>query len=149
MISKKDFRKINDWLWEIPKSFRSDMRVPARIYASEKIWEEIESRALEQLINTTTLSGIVKYAIGMPDIHSGFGPPIGGVGAMRLSDGVISPSFVGYDENCSCRLLLSDYQEKEISPYLDKLATEIQKEVPSGLGKGRAINLVLSKLIKF
>jgi len=111
MINKKNLIKINDYLWEIPKSFRTDMRVPARIYASEKIWEKIESGALEQLVNTTTLPGIVKYAIGMPDVHSGFGPPIGGVGAMKLPEGVISPGFVGYDENCTSpdsRILLKN-----------------------------------------
>ena len=101
MISKKDFRKINDWLWEIPKSFRPDMRVPARIYASGKLLEETEEEALIQLVNTTTMPGIVKYAIAMPDIHSGYGPCIGGVGAMKLPEGVISPGFVGYDENCT------------------------------------------------
>jgi len=100
MINKENFKKINNWLREIPKSFRDDMRVPARIYVSDKMWEHIEEGALEQLVNSTTLPGIVKYAIAMPDIHQGYGPPIGGVGAMKLPDGVISPGFVGYDENC-------------------------------------------------
>jgi len=148
MISKKDFIKINDYLWEIPKSFRPDMRVPARIYASEKLLRETEDEALIQLVNTTTMPGIVKYAIAMPDIHSGYGPPIGGVGAMKYPDGVISPGFVGYDENCGCRLLLSDYKEEEIKRYLDELATEIQKEVPSGLGRGRAIRLSIEQINK-
>jgi len=148
MVSKKDFKKINDYLWEIPQSFRSDMRVPARIYASEKILKEVEDEALIQLVNTTTLPGIVKYAIAMPDIHSGYGPPIGGVGAIKLPEGVISPGFVGYDENCGVRLLLSEYSEKEIRPYLDKLATEIQKEVPSGLGRGRTVKLSIEQINK-
>ena len=148
MISKKDFVKINDYLWEIPKSFRPDMLVPARIYASDKLLQETEDEALIQLVNTTTMPGIVKYAIAMPDIHSGYGPPIGGVGAMKLPEGVISPGFVGYDENCGVRLLLSAYTEKEIRPYLDKLATEIQKGVPSGLGKGRAIKLSIDQINK-
>jgi len=100
VLSKKDLRKVSDWLWEIPKDFREEMRVPARIYASEKMLKETEDEALIQLVNTTTLPGIVKYAIAMPDIHSGYGPPIGEVGAMRYPDGVISPGFVGYDENC-------------------------------------------------
>src|SRR3989338_2369845 len=119
-MDKKDLQKISDWLWEIPKSFRPDMRVPARIYASEKLLQETEDEALIQLVNITTMPGIVKYAIAMPDIHSGYGPPIGGVGAMKLPDGVISPGFVGYDENCGCRLLLSEYSENEIKPYLEK-----------------------------
>ena len=147
-MTKNDFIKINDYLWEIPESFRQDMRVPARIYASEKLLRETEDEALIQLVNTTTMPGIVKYAIAMPDIHSGYGPPIGGVGAMKLPEGVISPGFVGYDENCGCRLLLSEYSEKEIRPYLDKLATEIQKEVPSGLGRGRQIKLSIKQIDK-
>ncbi len=148
MISKSDFKKISDWLWEIPKSFREDMRVPARIYASEKILQAIEDEALIQLVNTTTLPGIMKYAIAMPDIHSGYGPPIGGVGAIKLPEGVISPGFVGYDENCGVRLLLSEYTEKELRPYLEKLTTEIQKEVPSGLGRGRKIKLSIGQIDK-
>ena len=147
-MRKENFIKINDWLWEIPKSFREDMKVPARIYASEKLLRETEDEAITQLVNTTTMPGIVKYAIAMPDIHSGYGPPIGGVGAMKLSEGVISPGFVGYDENCGCRLLLSDYQEEEIKSYLKKLAIEIQKEVPSGLGRGRAIKLSIGQIDK-
>ena len=147
-MRKEDFKKISDWLWEIPKNFRDDMRVPARIYASEKLLQEIENEALIQLVNITTMPGIVKYAIGMPDIHSGYGPPIGGAGAMKLPEGVISPGFVGYDENCGCRLLLSDYQEKDIKPYLERLATEIQKEVPSGLGKGRQVKLSVEQIDK-
>ncbi len=143
---KEKFTKISDYLWEIPKSFREDMRVPARIYASKKLIEETEEEALLQLVNTTTMPGIVKYAIAMPDIHSGYGPPIGGVGAMKLQEGAISPGFIGFDENCGVRLLMSDYSEKEIRPYLDKLADEIQKEVPSGLGKGRAIKLSIEQI---
>ena len=145
---RENFKKINEYLWEIPQSFRSDMRVPARIYISEGMLQEVEDEALIQLVNTTTMPGIVKYAIAMPDIHSGYGPPIGGVGAMKLPEGVISPGFVGYDENCGVRLLKSDYTEKEIRPYLDKLATEIQKGVPSGLGKGRAIKLSIDQINK-
>lgn len=145
---KENIIKINDWLWEIPKNFRKDMRVPARIYASKEILQETEEGALFQLVNTTTMPGIVKYAIAMPDIHSGYGPPIGGVGAMELPKGVISPGFVGYDENCGCRLLLSDYQEKDIKSFLENLATEIQKEVPSGLGRGRKIKLSITQINK-
>ena len=74
------------------------------------------------MINTTTMPGIVKYGLAMPDIHSGYGPPIGGVGAMLLPDGVISPGFVGYDENCGIRLLKSELEEDEIQPYLESLA---------------------------
>ncbi len=147
MISKKDFIKINDYLWEIPKFFRSDMRVPARIYVSERMLEDcFRDESITQLINTTTLPGVVKYAIAMPDVHEGYGMPIGGVVATRYPEGAISPGGVGMDENCGVRLLKSEYNEKEIKPYLDKLATEIQKEVPSGLGKGRQIKLSIKEI---
>jgi len=148
-MKKEDFIKINSWLWEIPKSFRADMRVPVRVYTSEKMLEDIlKDKSLNQLINTTTLPGIVKYAIAMPDCHEGYGAAIGNVGAMKLPDGVISPGFVGYDENCGVRLLKSEYLEKEIRPYLDKLATEMQRGVPSGLGKGRQVKLSIEQINK-
>ncbi len=101
MITKKDFVKIHDYLWEIPKTFRADMRVPARIYADEKMLEvALKDRSVEQLVNTATLPGIVGYALAMPDIHQGYGFSIGGVAATRYPEGVISPGGVGYDINC-------------------------------------------------
>ena len=148
MLSKKDFIKINDYLWEIPKSFRPDMRVPARIYVSEKMLEDVESEALNQLINVASLPGIVKHSLAMPDIHTGYGFVIGGVAATKYPDGAISPGGIGFDQNCGVRLLKSEYTEKEISPYLEKLATEIQKEVPSGLGRGRQIKLSIEEINK-
>jgi len=149
MISKKDFIKINDYLWEIPKSFRSDMRVPARAYVAEKMLEEsFKDRSLEQLVNIATLPGIQKYALAMPDMHEGYASPIGGVAAIRISDGIISPGMCGYDINCGMKLLKSEHSVVEIKPYLDRLATEIQKEVPSGLGQGRQIKLSIEQIDK-
>jgi len=149
MISKQDFKKINDWLWEIPKSFRSDMRVPARIYSSEKMFQDIfRDESISQLINGTTLPGIVNYAIAMPDIHEGYSVPIGFVGAIRTSDGVISPGACGFDINCGMRLLKSEYKAEELSPFVEKLAEEIQKQVPSGLGQGRKIKLSIGQIDK-
>jgi tRNA-splicing ligase RtcB len=149
MISKNDFKKLTPWLWEIPQSFRSDMRVPARVYTSEKMLGEIfRDQSMPQLINGTTLPGIVKYGIAMPDMHEGYSVPIGFVGATRALDGVISPGACGFDINCGMRLLKSEHNEKEIKPYLEKLAEEIQKEVPSGLGKGRQVKLSLERIDK-
>ncbi|MCP6718404.1 MAG: RtcB family protein [Patescibacteria group bacterium] len=122
------------------------MRVPARIYTSERMLETIEPGALEQVINVSTLPGIVKYSLAMPDIHTGYGFVIGGVAATKLTDGVISPGGVGYDINCGMRVLKSEFNEKEIKPYIDKLATEIQKQVPSGLGKGRKVKLDINSI---
>lgn len=143
---KEKFIKINDWLWEIPKSFRKDMRVPARIYASKKMLEEIEEDAINQVVNVAILPGIVKYSLAMPDIHSGYGFAIGGVAATKYPDGVISPGGVGYDISCGVRLLKSELTQSELQPYLEKLASEIQKEVPSGLGRGRQIKLDIPTL---
>jgi len=149
MISKKDFKKISDWLWEIPKSFRSDMRVPARIYVSEKMLEEIfRDESIPQLINGCTLPGIMKYGIVMPDCHEGYSVPIGFVGAIRTSDGIISPGATGFDINCGMKLLKSEYSGKEIKPHFEDLATEIQKEVPSGLGRGRQVKLSVEQIDK-
>ena len=147
MISQNDFRKINDWLWEIPKSFRADMRAPARAYVSEKMLQEsFKDRSLEQLVNLTTLPGIQRYAMVMPDMHEGYGSPIGGVVAVDTTTGVISPGVCGYDINCGVRLLTSNIPEKEVRPFLDKLATEIQRGVPSGLGQGRKMKLDIASL---
>lgn len=140
-MKKEDFVKINDWLWEIPQSFREDMKVPARIFASGKILERVEPDAINQVINVAALPGIVKYSLAMPDLHTGYGFVIGGVAATKLPDGIISPGGIGYDQNCGVRLLKSEYTEAEIKPYLEKLATGIQKEVPSGLGQGGQIKL--------
>ncbi len=148
-MKKEDFIKINDWLWEIPKNFRSDMRVSARIYVSEKMIKNVfKDRSLEQLVNVATLPGIVNHSLAMPDMHEGYGFPIGGVAAMRMADGVISPGGVGYDINCGMKLLRSDYFEKDIRPYLEDLAIEMQREVPSGLGRGGQIRLDISSVNK-
>ena len=138
MITKEDFTKISDYIWEVPKKYREDMRVPARVYVTESMLEDIlDEKAIEQLINIATLPGIEKYALAMPDIHQGYGFPIGGVAAFRTSDGIISPGGVGYDINCGVRLLTSSYSAKELGQeLLVKLANQIQRDVPSGVGRG-------------
>lgn len=139
-MQKVDFKKISDCLWEMPQNFRRDMRVPARVYVTEKMLEQsFKDSSLEQLVNLTTLPGIQKYSIGMPDLHEGYGSPIGGVAAFDTESGIISPGIVGYDQNCGMRLMTSQLTADEIAPRLDAVATEIQKEVPSGLGRGRQL----------
>lgn len=101
MVARKDLRQINPYLYEIARDFRSDMRFPARIYADEAILQAaLRDQSIDQLVNTSTLPGIVQYALAMPDIHQGYGFSIGGVVATRADDGVISPGGVGYDINC-------------------------------------------------
>jgi tRNA-splicing ligase RtcB len=141
-FKKSDFQKISDFLWEIPQRFRSDMRSPARVYADENLLEDIfRDRSLEQLVNLTTLPGIKKYALAMPDCHEGYGSPIGGVAAIDAASGVISPGVCGYDINCGMKLLGSEILADEIKNNLGKLADEIYREVPSGLGVGRQMKL--------
>src|SRR5919201_4618942 len=101
MITKDHLHQVSEFVWEISPAFRADMRVPARLYADATLLEDaLEDKSVEQLVNTATLPGIVKYAIAMPDIHQGYGAPVGGVFATEVPDGVISPGAVGYDINC-------------------------------------------------
>ncbi len=142
MLSRSDLHKITDYLWEIPKSHRADMRVPARVYASEKMLEEIfRDRSLEQLVNVTTLPGIEKYALAMPDMHEGYGFPVGGVAAFDAAEGIISPGGIGFDINCGVRLLRSERTQKDIAPELENLAHALYREIPSGVGKGGRLDL--------
>jgi tRNA-splicing ligase RtcB len=146
-MNKKDFKRINDYLWEVPRGFRDDMRVPARLYASDKLLEEAtRDQSLDQLVNTATLPGIVQYALAMPDIHQGYGFPIGGVVATELPHGVISPGGVGYDINCGVRLLGSRMAREEIEPYIDDVATALYHNCPSGVGKKGHLRLSRNEL---
>lgn len=137
-IQKKDLIKINDYTYEIPTTYRSDMIVPARVYVNEAMMEDLfADRALWQLVNMTTLPAIQRYAFGMPDIHQGYGFPIGGVLASALGEnGVISPGGIGYDINCGVRLLTVNMSAQDLKPYLAALATRIFEKVPSGVGRG-------------
>ncbi len=147
MLTKKDLRQVEENLWEIPVSLRSDMRVPARLYADDDLVERaLTDRSVEQLINTTTLPGILKYAIAMPDIHQGYGFPIGGVIATRVPDGAISPGGVGYDINCGVRLLASPLTADEIRPFLPDLASALYRNCPSGTGACSDLKLTAGQL---
>ena len=147
MIQKHDFKQLDRYLFEVPVGFRKDMRVPARFYADQVLLKGIiTDNSLQQLINTATLPGIVKYALAMPDIHQGYGFPIGGVVATELPDGVISPGGVGYDINCGVRLLATQFDLEELGPHLDTLATILYANCPSGVGKGGNIKLKTGEL---
>ena len=142
MVNLRDIIRIDRYLWEIPTSFRPDMRVPARVYADEAlVAQAMGDRSLEQLVNTATLPGVVAHVLAMPDMHQGYGFPIGGVVATGLPDGVISPGGVGYDINCGVRLLASRLEFGEVEPHLDALATALQAHCPSGVGQGGRVRL--------
>lgn len=149
MQEKKDFKKIKDFLWEIPKTYRAGMRVPVRVYASEKILNDIlKDRSIQQLINGATLPGIIKYTIAMPDCHEGYSVPIGFVGATDSLSGVISPGACGFDINCGVRLLKSECRYQEVKDYLERLINEIEKNIPSGLGNSRKVKLNINNVNK-
>jgi tRNA-splicing ligase RtcB (3'-phosphate/5'-hydroxy nucleic acid ligase) len=102
----RGFRQVDEVVWELPAGARADMRVPARVFADRELIGQIAAdRSLEQLQNVATLPGICGAALAMPDIHQGYGFPVGGVAATELPDGVVSPGGVGYDINCGVRLL--------------------------------------------
>jgi len=149
-ITRQDLIQISEFLYEIPKSFRPDMRVPAQVYMNEEMMDAIMGdRSLEQLVNISTLPGIQKYALAMPDIHQGYGFPIGGVAATAIDEGgVISPGGIGYDINCGVRLLSTNMKEQELRPYMQKLATAFFHAVPSGVGRGGKLKLSFNELDK-
>lgn len=135
MLSRDNFVQVEELVWEIPPTFRDDMRVPARLYADEELLNTaLSDNSITQLINTSTLPGIIQYAVAMPDIHQGYGFPIGGVVATRLPQGVISPGGVGYDINCGVRLLVSQATVEEIHPFLEEIASALYANCPSGVG---------------
>lgn len=149
-ITLGDLIKLNNVLFEVPTTYRSDMRVPAHIFVNQLMLEDIlEDKSIQQAVNVSTLPGIKKYALAMPDIHQGYGFPIGGVAALAIDQGgVISPGGIGYDINCGVRLVAADITADDIKPFLDSLATELFHVVPSGVGRGGKIKLSDSELNK-
>jgi len=136
---KTDFRQVGQYIWELSQDFRDDMRVPVRLFGDSELFDAaFGDRTVRQLTNTATLPGIVQFAMGMPDFHQGYGFPIGGVAAMRMDDGVISPGGVGFDINCGVRLLGTHLEREEIAPHVENLTAALYRACPSGVGgKGR------------
>jgi len=133
-----ELRKIQNYLWEIPR--QGGMLVPGRIYASARMMKDLrEDPALTQVANVACLPGIVGYSLAMPDIHWGYGFPIGGVAAMDARAGVISPGGVGYDINCGVRLARTHLQYKDVAPKADRLADALFQAIPAGVGSEGAI----------
>jgi tRNA-splicing ligase RtcB (3'-phosphate/5'-hydroxy nucleic acid ligase) len=132
----RQLHRLEENLWEIPADARPDMRVPARVFADEELLEAIlHDRSLEQLQNVATLPGIVEAALAMPDIHQGYGFPVGGVAATSVPDGVVSPGGVGYDINCGVRLLALPIEESELGTRREPLVHELSRAIPAGTGK--------------
>ncbi|MFC1936139.1 RtcB family protein [Chloroflexota bacterium] len=147
MVAIQDLKKINDYEWEIPKSFRKDMRVPVRVFATRWLLERaMKDKSLQQAVNAATLPGLVGHVLVMPDMHQGYGFPIGGVAATRYPQGVISPGAIGYDINCGVRLLSTSIDVGEAEPWLEDLAMALNRYCPSGVGVKGHLRLSASEL---
>ena len=127
-------RPAGDCVWEIAPSGKAGMRVPARIYASEALFGQMDDGVFEQVTNVACLPGIVRAALCMPDGHWGYGFPIGGVAAFDAEDGVISPGGIGFDINCGMRLIRTGLSEGEVRPRITELIGALFEAVPSGVG---------------
>src|SRR6516165_9760115 len=140
-----EVRKLTDFLWELPQS--GGMRVPARFYATETMLPQIfADNAPQQAANVAHLPGIVKASLAMPDIHWGYGFPIGGVAAFDLESGVISPGGVGYDINCGVRLMASRLTRDDVVPQMRELVNQLFRDVPTGVGAAGALTVTQDEL---
>lgn len=133
--------RISDVVWEISPSYKEGMLVPARIYATTSLFDRLEPAVFDQLTNVATLRGIQKYAYCMPDGHSGYGFPIGGVAAMDSHSGVISPGGIGFDINCGMRLITTSLTLEEVQPRLEMLVDRLFERVPAGVGSSGLLKL--------
>ena len=140
-------RKINDFIFQIEKDTSKGMRVPVTIYATDNLISKmVTDRTIDQAANVSTLPGVRKHVVVLPDGHEGYGFPVGGVAALDLEEGVISPGGVGYDINCGVRLLATSLIEKDIQPKIKDLVNELFRSIPSGLGSHGALKLTESNL---
>jgi tRNA-splicing ligase RtcB len=141
-----ELREVEPLLWEVAE-MRPDMRVPARVFADAELIGAIRrDDSLVQLQNVATLPHIARSALAMPDIHSGYGFPVGAVAAMELPDGVVSPGGVGYDINCGVRLLVLPVAARELGRRKERLVHEISRRVPTGAGRGGGLPLRAGEL---
>ena len=125
--------RIDEYRWRIPKT--GLMRVPGMIFSNDLLLKEVhQGQSLMQVANVATLPGILLHSLAMPDIHWGYGFPIGGVAAFSMEEGVVSPGGVGYDINCGCRLMTTSLTASEIRPSIKGLVAALFKDVPSGVG---------------
>jgi tRNA-splicing ligase RtcB len=127
-------KKITPFKWELGKDYKKGMRVPAYFYLNRKLVEILEKDAIEQAANVATLPGIQLASLVMPDVHVGYGFPIGGVAAFDIEEGIVSPGGVGFDINCGVRLLRSSLREEDVRPRIKELIDELFRAVPSGVG---------------
>ncbi len=144
---KIPLKKIDHVRWELPTSYKKGMKVPGYIYGDSYVVKTLESeQAYEQVANVACLPGIIKYSFAMPEIHWGYGFPIGGVAAFDLKEGIVSPGGVGYDISCGVRLMVSEIDLEEIEPVLDKVTSLLFKNIPCGVGSSGRLKLKTAQL---
>jgi tRNA-splicing ligase RtcB len=135
-------QRVSEAVWELPTSYKAGMRVPARIYGTEKLVQTMDDAVYDQITNVATLPGITQYALCMPDGHSGYGFPIGGVAAMDVHQGgVISPGGIGFDINCGMRLVVTNLTYEDVKPHLQTLVDRLFERVPAGVGSTGFVKL--------
>jgi len=129
-------RAVGPFEWEVPVGEVGGMRVPGRVFADEELLAKaLDDRALEQVANVATLPGVVRASYAMPDIHWGYGFPVGGVAATDVdADGVVSPGGVGFDICCGVRLLRSDLTRADVRDSLGELTARLGERIPRGVG---------------
>ncbi len=146
-VNFTNFERIEKYLWKLPKESFKEMKVPVLVYASEAILKDsLKDNSLKQLINIASINSLYKYVLAMPDIHEGYGFPIGGVAAIEAKTGGILPGGVGFDINCGVRLLKTPYKKEHILNFQKPLLRELFKQIPSGLGKGRKLKFNIKEI---
>jgi tRNA-splicing ligase RtcB len=141
-------RQVSEVVWEIDPSYKEGMKVPARIYATDVLIRDMDQQVVDQITNVATLPGLIRYAYCMPDGHSGYGFPIGGVAAMDVDHGVISPGGIGFDINCGMRLVRTNLTVDEVQPKLKVLVDLLYQRVPAGVGSSGFVKLTSQEFKK-
>lgn len=145
-MQREDLVPVGPFVYEIPASYRADMRAPARVYADEELLQAmLPGETMVQLSNVATLPGVTGCVYGMPDMHEGYGFPVGGVAATRMPDGVVSPGGVGFDINCGVRLLATPLMRKDLRDS-ETLVHELSRSIPSGTGREGMLHLTDDEL---
>jgi|SRR5258706_468586 len=146
-LEKIPLERVDTYRWRIPQRYNEEMRVPGLVYADDELIGQIlEDNALHQVANVATLPGIVGSSLAMPDIHWGYGFPVGGVAATHADYGVVSPGGIGFDINCGVRLLATDLLRDQVRGKVDKLADELYNNLPSGVGGAGMRQLTISEM---
>ena len=141
MTIKDEIKKIKDNVYEVPGSYNKKMRASGRLYVDDESFDALEEGAVQQIANVACLPGVFRYSIAMPDIHFGYGFPIGGVAAFNMRNGVVSPGGVGFDINCGVILIKSNLRQEDIEDHLDELVDALFKNIPSGVGSKGKVKL--------